>query len=70
MHPLRSKVRKPAKTDRIMMRALDFGLISEYLDESEHCDHGARYRVELSWVDGVAEESGEYRQPAKGRRFF
>ena len=52
------------------MSALDFGLISEYLDESEHRDHGARDRVELSWVDGVAAESGEYRQPAKSGRFF
>jgi hypothetical protein len=52
------------------MRALDFGLISEYLDESEHCDHGARDRVKLSGFDGVAAESCEYRQPAKGGRFL
>ena len=52
------------------MRALDFGLTAEYLDESEHRDHGARDRVELSRIDGVAAESGEYRQPAKGARFF
>ena len=52
------------------MSALDFGLISEYLDESENCDNGARNRVKLSGFDGVAAESGEYRQPAKGARFL
>ena len=70
MHPLRSKVRKPAKTDKMIMSALDFGLTAEYLYESEHRDNGARDRVKLSGFDGVAAESCEYRQPAKGGRFF
>ena len=52
------------------MRALDFGLTAEYLDESEHRDNGARDRVKLSGFDGVAAESCEYRQPAKSGRFF
>jgi hypothetical protein len=52
------------------MRALDFGLTAEDLDESQHRDDGARNGVDLSWLDGVAAESGEYRQPAKSRRFL
>ena len=53
-----------------MMRALDFGLTAEYLYQSYSRYHGARNRVELSRIDGVAAESGEYRQPAKGGRFL